>query len=390
MAGPTEASTSNPSQIVPQEIHNHVTIPAGDFQTLLATIKGDGKGGNEKDLRFQDQVPFTGKPEDLDNLLREAEIRFQVQEKIYNDPTKRAYYVLTLFKSGNAKLWKEQYIRQREGKTLCAGNDWQNFKRMLKDTFRDVGSKDDAIQQLGRITQNRNQPTDEYNTRFRILIQKAGLDEQDNAVLLIQYYIRGLNREIAKRIITNGAPNTLQAWMQSASLLDGYERRANAFFTNAITFPSRGNGRNGNQKGKSSWKPRLYTPKDDMGEPMEIDRLDPTEEKRRREKNLCFKCAEPGHQSRNCPNQERGHQGSSNRNTEQRNHQGKKRNFQGNRQGGKAKTQVRVVESEETEDKETKTERTRAAIRNIISKNFKDQESDDYLHFVEQVEQMGF
>jgi len=47
---------------------------------------------------------------------------------------------------------------------------------------------------------------------------------------------------------------------------------------------------------KKLWKPHFYEakPKDEGG-PMEIDRLEPQEEKRRKENNLCFKCGKPGH-----------------------------------------------------------------------------------------------
>ena len=80
--------------------------------------------GNEKDLKFAEPIAFTGKPEDLDPMIREAEVRFSVLQRTYNTPTKRAFYILSLFKSGNARLWKEQYLRQREGKTLCEGDSW--------------------------------------------------------------------------------------------------------------------------------------------------------------------------------------------------------------------------------------------------------------------------
>ena len=93
---------------------------------------------------------------------------------------------------------------------------------------------------LQRICQG-NQTVDEYNTLFRILIQKAGLDEQDTADLLIQMYSQGLKMDLAKRIILQGALIVLSEWMTQASVLDGYERRANHFFASAAN-------RHGNQK----------------------------------------------------------------------------------------------------------------------------------------------
>ena len=121
---------------------------------------------NVKDLKFGDQNPFSGRPEDLDPMLREAELRFQIQDTIYNTADKKVYYILSLFKTGNAKLWKEQYVRQREGKTLCSGNDWNNFKGTLRASFRDVGSKEEAMTALQKITQGPRQSLDTLNTMF--------------------------------------------------------------------------------------------------------------------------------------------------------------------------------------------------------------------------------
>jgi len=63
----------------------------------------------------------------------------------------------------------------------------------------------------------------------------------------------------------------------------------------------------------------------------------------------------------------------------------KKRTFQGNRQGGKPRPQIRSIENDEE-----KAENTRIAIWKIISDTYQDQESEDYLCFIEQVDQMGF
>jgi len=53
------------------------------------------------------------------------------------------------------------------------------FKETLNESFRDIESKDDAMTQLQQIRQAKGQTADEYNTRFCILISKAGLDKQE-------------------------------------------------------------------------------------------------------------------------------------------------------------------------------------------------------------------
>ena len=111
---------------------------------------------------------------------------------------------------------------------------------------------------------------DEFNTKFRVLVQKARLDEDENASILIGWYAKAIGKELAKRIIIQEPPTTLSGFMTKASTLDGYERRANQFFANAIKLPHKG----------KPWKPRMYEPKEYQSKPMVIGRLDPQEEKR--------------------------------------------------------------------------------------------------------------
>ena len=73
-------------------------------------------------------------------------------------------------------------------------------------------------------------------------------------------YSQGLNKELAKRIIINGAPTILSEWMIKASTLDGYVKRENQFFSNAV----QNNLNNFQNKGKQPWKPRTYIPRENM------------------------------------------------------------------------------------------------------------------------------
>lgn len=107
--------------------------------------------------------------------------------------------------------------------------------------------------------------------------------------------MRAINREIARRIILQGKLNTLSEHMAMASQLDGYERRTNNLLSQGIDHQ---------YQRKKNWKPRVYVSKDNhQGIPMEIDRLEPQEEKRRKENNLCFNCGKSGHKSRDCRSQ---------------------------------------------------------------------------------------
>ena len=120
-----QASSSIPLQQdvpAPQINNNFVAMTPDNLRNLTQAViraqqHAQNPTGNEKDLKFAKPTTFTGIPEDLDPMIREAEVHFSVLQQTYDTPTKRAFYILSLFKSGNTRLWKEQYLRQREGKT---------------------------------------------------------------------------------------------------------------------------------------------------------------------------------------------------------------------------------------------------------------------------------
>src|SRR5258705_6458899 len=303
---------------------------------------------------------------DLEPMLREAEIRFNVQDANYKNPTKKAYYVLFLFKTGNAKLWKEQYIRQREGRNLCEGDLWTEFTRTLKEAFRDVGSQDDTIYKLHNTRQG-DSTVDEFNTKFRINVQMARLDEQENATLLIAAYSRNLDARIGEAIIMQGAPTTLSEWMFKASTIDGYGRRAQMYYHPKASYynPKTSRGRGTTTNSKPQWKPKEYRPKENYGEPMEIDRLTPQQNKEYREKGLCFVCGEKGHMA----NEHKG--GQSNNGQEDRRNTPGQQPFRGlargrgqgrGQRGGPSRIRTTHQQRDEVESAKDKAESTRTAI----------------------------
>jgi len=68
-----------------------------------------------KNYKIADQVPFDGKPEQIESFLLECEMRFIVLPNEYDTVDKQVFYTLSLMKSGIAKAWKDQYLASRKG-----------------------------------------------------------------------------------------------------------------------------------------------------------------------------------------------------------------------------------------------------------------------------------
>jgi hypothetical protein len=328
-----------------------------------------------KDLKLTDPPSFTGRAEDLEPLLRDCEIRFSIQNDIYNTVDKKAYFLLTLFKSGTAKIWKEQYIQSREGHRLVFNDDWEAFKTLLRSAFPEVGRAQDAMKELQNIKQGK-MSIDELNTKFRLLVQKAGMNPVTNVAILIALYEQAINRQIAQQIIVAGTPNTLDRYMAKASELDNAFRRANRLFSNAITKGS-------NHRHKPKYYHSSYAKEEDQGGPMDIDRLDPKEAERRKEKRLCYECGQPGHFA---SEHRKNNGGNNHQKTYQNNHNNtastsrQRPTFQGQKfQGKKGKAPQKRMEPE----------KLRHHIRTLINENF-EPESAEYEEFVREVEEKGF
>ena len=94
---------------------------------------------------------------------------------------------LSLMTTGTAKVWKDAFINDRKTEThLCPGNDLPQFKMLLEGSFADLGRSKDAMQQLQMICQGK-EPIDAVNTRFHLLLSKAGINVTQNVPLLIQH-----------------------------------------------------------------------------------------------------------------------------------------------------------------------------------------------------------
>ena len=87
-----------------------VAVINAAVQAAMTFQKENQQPTTSKNYKISDQSPFDGKAENIEPFLQECETRFKVLPIDYDTIDKRAFYALSLMKSGLAKAWKDQYL----------------------------------------------------------------------------------------------------------------------------------------------------------------------------------------------------------------------------------------------------------------------------------------
>src|SRR6266508_808336 len=268
-------------------------VQAAINAAIAALPQGQNSGKNYK---LPDQANFSGRAENVDAFLLECTMRFRILQEDFNTTNKQVFYALSLMKEGVARTWKEQYLRSREHEQYLADNDlWASFANALKTSFADPGNKTTAMRQLKQIRQQ-NGSVDELNTRFRLLISKAGLDMVQNAALLVQMYEDALSPRLFQTLVVNGKnSDNIETYMANASEVNRAFRRTSG----VMKFAFQKTGKKGK---KSSYTPNYWPSSSTtssrnnyQGEPMDVDAM--TLNKSKLE---CFNCGRKGHFAIDC------------------------------------------------------------------------------------------
>jgi len=125
---------------------------------------------------------------------------------------------------------------------------------------------------------------DKLNTKFRLLIQKTGLDILTNAALLIQMYERAINPHLFHTIVVRRKNSTsLETYMKNASEVDCAYRQTTSVMSNTF----KRNTKKGGQKQQSFWP----SSQGNGDTPMDVNVLSKLE---------CYNCGKKGHFAQDC------------------------------------------------------------------------------------------
>src|SRR6202161_3126518 len=184
----------------------------GDITTSTPTTT------SRKKYNINRPTPFTGDRNEIENFVQECDVYLTLNKFIYDDENAKVTFTLSFLTAGEAKKWKEQFIRACTTNGEITFPTYVEFMKRLQTAFKAVNPIDSARQKLALLRQG-NRPVETLITDFRSLIGDARLSTTTDSdqIHLIKMFMNCLNPQLKKKIIFGDTvPRTIEDWYAKA------------------------------------------------------------------------------------------------------------------------------------------------------------------------------
>jgi len=197
----------------------------------MSTPATTAPAGSPKEIHVNTYTPFEGDRSKLRTFLLDCELYLLTNCKIYDHDDKKIALILSYLIGGDASMWKNQWLQSKKTGTAINLGTYATFFTDLMDAFKKEEQVQNALHKIHNLQQSKNMLIEELNTKFWLLIGKAGLTMptttvnpaanttiDSNETLLIDAYWHALNLKTCTRILLGERPLD--------HLLDGWQRQS--------------------------------------------------------------------------------------------------------------------------------------------------------------------
>src|ERR1700684_3629634 len=213
----------------------------GDITTSTPTTT------SRKKYNINRPTPFIGDRNEIENFVQECDVYLTLNKFIYDNENAKVAFTLSFLTAGEAKKWKEQFIRACTTNGEITFPTYAEFMRRLQAAFKAVNPIDSAMQKLALLRQG-NRAVETLITDFRSLIGDARLSTPTDSdqIHLIKMFMNCLNPSLKKKIIFGEVvPRTIEDWYAKAIQHDSSYRLGQALMAlDNQAAPRKNTGRN--------------------------------------------------------------------------------------------------------------------------------------------------
>jgi len=234
---------------------------------------------------------FAGKISEYRTFMSQCLLNFAMSPSRYPDDERKVLFVVSYLR-GNARDWARPILDDEKHPYR---NDFAAFKKVLDTLYLDRNLKHQARDKLSRLKQTKSAAA--YSVEFQQIIAPLNLNDEGKHIL---FYL-GLKDTIKDALATIKEEETFHPLVDQVIAIDQRQhqrRMEDKKSSSAKPHETTSMSKSAGKKPVSKEQPKHSSP-----QPSSQPRgpLSKEEKARRRNNNLCYRCASPDHKAHACP-----------------------------------------------------------------------------------------